>query len=144
MPVNRALKVNNLHRPRRQGRLLHLYNILQPRQLADEPPSDGRKRVSVVIQNPDGRRRPDRMSIEVREHLLTPLESPIHEQHNCNGFVAQRRILVKSLLDGRSPMLPVVHNEPSRHGYPKGAQVPVLRLAQSLKRHLCIYRGGER
>ena len=58
---------------------------------------------------------PDRMSIEVGEHLLTSVQPDVKEQHDCDAFVAQVRVLDKRLLYGGAAMLSIVDDELGGH-----------------------------
>jgi len=69
----------------------------------------------VVVEHPQRRRGSHCVPVQVGEHLLAAIQSSIQEEHNGDGFVAKGRSSLKRQLDGTSPMLSVVDDEPSRH-----------------------------
>lgn len=69
----------------------------------------------MVVQNPERPRRPHRVFVQIREHLLTAPEASIDEQNNADGLRPKLRPVPKDLLNRRSAMLAIIDHKTSIH-----------------------------
>ena len=70
------------------------------------------------------------MAVEVREHLLAPLEPAVHEEHHCDRLVAEIWRGVERLHDGCTSMLTVVDDE---LGFHRDAQRPHAEISRTVR-----------
>src|SRR4051812_23332422 len=81
----------------------------------DHQPSDGRRRIAVVVEHADRLGRSDGVAVKVSEHLLTPIKPGVNEHDDGNRFIAESRVLLQRLLDGGPAVLSIVDDELRRH-----------------------------
>jgi hypothetical protein len=70
---------------------------------------------SNVVEDPDSGCRPNRILIQIREHLLASMKATVLKQHYRYGLVSEFRIFADSRFDGSPAMLPIVDDELGGH-----------------------------
>ncbi len=97
----------------------------------------------MVVQHAKGAAGPDRMPVEIGEHLLGTLESLVQEKYDRDRLVGQRWVDPHRLLNRRATVLPIINKEPGVHRDVQGTEVSS-RAAARLKHGLAVDGCGQR
>ncbi len=116
VPRVEAAQREELARANPERRVLHLDQAPEDLRGEDHLPHDRGVLVAMVVEDADARRRPDRVAVEVGEHLLAALQADVEEEDDRDRLVAKLGALLQRQLDRGAAMLAVVDDEARFHG----------------------------
>src|SRR5205085_12162401 len=93
----------------------HFDDVAKHRRSENDELRQLRSVIAMVVEHPEGLAWPDRVTIEVSKHLLTPLESLVQEENDGDALVCQVRLLPQCRLDGSPAVLAVVDYKSGSH-----------------------------
>ena len=88
-----AESVKSLRERCGQTAVLHVRHVAQERRAHDDQAGQLRRRVAVVVEDADRRRRADGVAVQVGEHLLAAVQADVDEHDDGDRLVAESRVL---------------------------------------------------